>query len=443
MERFITQKLIEWKDQQHRKPLILWGARQVGKTWSVLDFGRRHFDGTIHHIDLEKHPDWHGLFEKNLEARRILSELELLINRSIIQGKDLLFLDEIQSCPKAIMALRYFFEETPDLHVIAAGSLLEFAVQDVSFPVGRVQTLDMHPMGFREFLAAAGKMKLADLLIRPPQKVPETVHQELLDQLRLYLFVGGMPESIKRYSETGRVRDAFEVQADLINTFRQDFLKYAPLADKQCLHSVLVSTARNVGRQIKYSRLSEGFTNPTIKKAFFLLSQARLFRKVSSVSQPAVPFGASASDSKFKAVFLDIGLMQQLCGLPVDMEFNKQDLLSIYEGALAEQFAGQELLASGETDLYYWAREQKSSTAEVDYLLAREGRAIPVEVKSGPAGRLRSMHLFMDLSPDCPRGVVLSCAPYAELPEQKLVFLPLYYACSLGSDISEGFAPAG
>ncbi|OVE78797.1 nuclease [bacterium I07] len=432
MDRLITQKFIEWKDNPNRKPLLLRGARQVGKTWSVLDFGKRCFNGTVHLVDLEKHPDWHGIFEKNLEASRIISELELLIDASIQPGKDLLFFDEIQSCPRAVMALRYFYEEIPSLHVIAAGSLLEFAMRDISFPVGRVNNVNMHPMGFLEFLQATGNAKLSELLLQAPKKLSDTVHQALLEEVRRYMFVGGMPESVQRYSETGKIRDAFEVQAELVETFRQDFSKYAPLADKQCLNAVLSSVAKNVGRQIKYARLAGGFTNPTIKKAFNLLSLAQLFQKVSSVNPPVAPFGASVSESKFKTVLVDIGLMQQLCGLPVDMEFSKQDLLTIFEGAMAEQFVGQELLAAGEPKLYYWSREAKSSTAEVDYILTNGGRSVPVEVKSGPSGRLRSLHLFLKQYPESPKGYVLSCAPYAKLPKQKLVFLPLYYAYGLG-----------
>ncbi|MBN2356952.1 DUF4143 domain-containing protein [candidate division KSB1 bacterium] len=240
---------------------------------------------------------------------------------------------------------------------------------------------------------------LSEVLVQSPRKLSDTIHHELLELLRTYFFVGGMPECIRKYSETGKIRDAFEVQAELVNTFRQDFSKYAPLADKQCLNTVPISVARNVDRQIKYARLSDGFSNPTIKKALYLLCQARLFSKVSSVNTPVIPFGASASDSKFKVVFLDIGIMQQLCNLPVDSEYNKPDLLSIYEGTMAEQFVGQELMAGGEKELFYWSREAKSSTAELDYLLSRKGKVIPVKVKSGPAGRLKSMHLFLKQVP--------------------------------------------
>jgi predicted AAA+ superfamily ATPase len=431
VNRLITQKLLNWKNKEHLKPLLLRGARQVGKTWSVMDFGRQYFEGSVHLVDLEKHPEWHQVFDRNLEASRIRSELEILLNAPIIPGKDLLFFDEIQSCPRAIMGLRYFFEEMPQLHVIAAGSLLEFALRDISFPVGRIQILHMNPMGFIEFLLATGKFKAAEALLDVPKRLPDAVHEALLEEVRRYLFVGGMPECVRRYSETGRMRDAFEVQSDLVNTFRQDFSKYAPLADKRCLNAVLASAAQHVGRQIKYARMADGFSNPTIKKAFELLQLARVIRKVGSVNPPAIPFGASVSEKRFKALLADIGLMQHLCSLPVGVEFRKPDLLSIYEGAMAEQFAGQEFLAAGQTELYYWAREAKSSTAEVDYILAREGRVLPVEVKSGSSGRLKSLHGFLNRYKESPQGIVLSCAPYAELPDQKLVFLPLYFAYAL------------
>jgi predicted AAA+ superfamily ATPase len=433
LERLITKKLLHWKNQEHRKPLMLRGARQVGKTWSLMDFGRQYFNGSVHLVDLEKHPDWHRLFDRNLEASRICSDLEILLNASIVPGRDLLFFDEIQACPRAVMALRYFYEEMPQLHVIAAGSLLEFVMRDIVFPAGRIHMLHMHPMGFIEFLRATGKSKAAESLLDVPQKLSDTVHEALLEELRRYLFIGGMPECVLRYSETGSMRDAFEVQADLVIGFRQDFSKYAPLADKKCMNAVLASTAQNVGRQVKYARMAEGFSNPTIKKAFDLLQQARLVRKVGSVNPPAIPFGASVSEKQFKAVLVDIGLMQHLCGMPVDAEFQKKDLLSIHEGAMAEQFVGQEFLAAGQSELFYWQRGNKSSTAEVDYILAREGRVSPVEVKSGPSGRLKSLHLFLKQYNDSLRGYVLSCAPYAELPDQKLVFLPLYFAHALAS----------
>jgi len=435
MERFITKKLVAWKDQERRKPLIVRGARQTGKTWSIIDLGKNYFEGPVHVVDLEQHPDWHRIFDKDLVVSRILSELEIFLNARIVPGKDLLFFDEIQSCPRAIMALRYFYEECPELHVISAGSLLEFVLKDFPFPVGRVQFLNMSPMNFSEFLQASGKSVAAEIVQSPPVKQPENIHAMLLDELRKFMFVGGMPECVKEYSSTSSMREAFRIQTELVDGYRQDFAKHAPYSDKRYLNSVLISVARNVGQRVKYSRLAEGVTNPTIKKAFDLLCLIQLVRKIPSTSPTGLPLGALASERKFKALMLDLGLMQHLCGMSFDIEFTRRDLLAIYRGALAEQFVGQELLSAGQGDLYYWAREAKSSSAEVDFLTVRNGQIHPVEVKSGASGRLKSLHLFLRTYPDCPTGYVFSCANYSELPEQKLIFIPIYYTYSVGSGI--------
>ena len=434
MERLITKKLLDWKTHKNRKPLIIRGARQTGKTWSVIDFGKSYFEGTVHIVNLEKHFDWHRLFEDDLVTGRILSELEILLNARIVPGEDLLFFDEIQSCPRAIMALRYFYEECPELHVIAAGSLLEFAAKDISFPVGRVQFLNMFPMNFMEFLLATGKTIAADIIQSPPAKQPDSVHTMLLNELRKYFFVGGMPECVKEYIRTGKIHDSFEVQAELGNAYRQDFSKYAPYSDKHCLNAVFSFTAKSVGQQIKYSRMAEGYTNPTIKKAFDLLCLSQVIRKVPSASAAGLPLTVSASERKFKALMVDIGLMQNLCGMPIDIEYVKTDLLTIYQGAMAEQFVGQELLAAGQNELYYWAREAKSSSAEVDFLIVKNGQIHPIEIKNGASGRLKSLHLLLQKYPNIPTGYVFSCAPYSELPEQKLIFLPLYYAYTIATN---------
>lgn len=432
MERFITKKLVTWKNQKNRKPIILRGARQVGKTWVVMDFGKNYFEGKVHYVDLELHPEWHHIFELNLVPSRLISELEILLNTRIQAGKDLLFIDEIQSCPRAIMALRYFYEQYPALHVIAAGSLLEFAMKEISFPVGRVQFLNLHPMSFAEFLIAIGKDRTAELILSPPQRQSETIHNMLLEELRKYFFVGGMPDCVKSFAESGRIRAAFEIQANLIATFRSDFGKYALYSDKRCLNDVLTSVAQKVGQQIKYSHLAEEFSNPTVKKAFDLLTMAQIFYKVPGANPAGLPLGASASAKKLKAIMVDIGLMHSLCRLPVDVEYQKSDLLAIYQGAMAEQFVGQELLAAGQPDLFYWSRDAKSSTAEVDFLINKQGRIVAIEVKSGPSGRLKSLHLLLKNYPNISSGYVLSTQNYAELPDQKLVFLPLYYAYQLG-----------
>jgi uncharacterized protein len=433
MERLITQELIKWKSQKNYKPLIIRGARQVGKSFSIMDFGRNHFEGKVHLLDFEQRPDWNRLFEKNLDAGRIMSELEVLMGSSITAGKDLLFFDEIQSCPRAIMSLRYFYEQIPELHVIAAGSLLEFALKDISFPVGRIQILDMFPLTFSEFLLATGNSNALEIVLAKPREQPELIHNMLNDELRKYFFIGGMPECVKTYINSGSMHAVFEVQSNLVNSYRLDFPKYAQYSNKHCINAVVVSTAKSVGQQIKYSRLAEDFSNPTIKKAFDLLCQARIINKVPSASPEGLPLEASASQRFFKALVVDIGIMQCLSGMAVNTEYAQSDLLAIYRGALAEQFVGQEFAAAMDRKVYYWTRKAKSSTAEVDYLIAVNNRILPVEVKSGSAGSLRSMHLLLQTYSDCPNGYVLSGANYKELPDQKLVFIPLYYAYSFAS----------
>jgi predicted AAA+ superfamily ATPase len=381
VKRFIDQELRKWKKSRRRKPLIVRGARQVGKTYSVGQSGKDCFDA-LAVVNLERNPDWHRIFEGNLHPKRICADLEIVLQQKIVPGKTLLFIDEIQACPRAITALRYFYEELPDLHVIAAGSLLEFAMKNISFPVGRVQFSRLHPLCFAEYLQATDNNEAANIVLGFPQPVSETIHEFLCKELRRYFFVGGMPESILAYVETGSMRESFEVQAEICDTYRLDFSKYSPHADKYCLNAVLTTVAQSVGQQIKYSRLADGYSNPTLKKAFNLLSLANIISKVPSVDPPGLPLGATAAAKIFKALMVDIGLMRHLTGMPVDVEYGKADLLNIYRGAMAEQFVGQEMALSQKDDLYYWSRRAKSSSAEVDYLAIIDGRIHPVEVKS-------------------------------------------------------------
>ena len=430
MERNITKNLLAWKEKPNRKPLVVRGARQTGKSFSISAFGNTSFEGTTHLLNFERQPDLHLVFEKNYEIARIVSELEILTNKKINPGKDLLFFDEIQECPKAIVSLRYFYEELPELHIIAAGSLLEFALMDIPFPVGRVQLLNMYPMSFYEFLKASGNSIAADLINGEPKELSKSVHNMLVDEIRKYFFVGGMPECVKTYVDTKSLSEVSEIQSDLINTFRQDFNKYARKADSSCLNSVLFNVSQKVGEQIKYSELANGFSNPTIKKAFDLLENARLIKKVKAANPSGIPLGASAKDKKFKSVMLDIGLMANLNGINISKEYMKSDLLSVFRGSMAEQFVGQEILAATNSDLYYWAREASGSSAETDYLIEKQGKVIPVEVKSGKSGSLKSLHLLLRAYGNVENSFVFSDANFTQIPEQKITFLPLYFAAS-------------
>ena len=440
MYRFAQEQLVRWKSSARRKPLIVRGARQVGKTWLVERFADAEFD-TLAKLDLEKRRDLHGCFGDNLDAHTVLRRLEVATGRRIVAGRTLLFLDEVQACPRAIMALRYFREQVPDLHVIAAGSLLEFVMGEIPVPVGRVQHLHLYPMTFREYLLGMGNEVAAEWVVQHPSTVDESLQRTLLNELKTYFFVGGMPESVDVYRETRSLVAASQAQTEVISTYREDFAKYAARVDPTNLDTVLLSVARNVGEQIKYVRLDRARSGPTNRRAFDLLCKARVIHKIASCDPSGLPLGASANDRRFKAALLDIGLLQNLCRVPVELELQEHDLLAMYRGALAAQFAAQEMIVAGGQELYYWARDARGSSAEVDYLAIREGRILPVEVKSGAGGSLRSLHLMLASYPNCPEGMVLYSGTYARVPEQHLTFLPLYYAAQIG-DQGEAWRPA-
>jgi uncharacterized protein len=435
MKRNILKDLTNWKNRERRKPLIVRGARQIGKTWAIQEFAKHNYESFIK-IDLEKNIELHSVFENDLDPQNIISSLEIALNQRIIQGETLLFIDEIQACPRAIQALRYFYEEMPKLHVITAGSLLEFALSDISFPVGRVQLLYMFPLNFYEYLCAIGKDQLAQKIKEKPCELPTVIHNMLLEELKKYFFIGGMPECVTAYIKTKSLLEAFEVQSEIIETYRQDFSKYGIRIDTTCLNEILSRTAEQVGEQIQYTKLDSHHTGPTNKKAFDLLCLARVLSKVPACTQGKNPLGGSVNHKKFKALVLDIGLMQRLNQLPVHVEMEHADLLDIYRGKLAEQFVGQELKQIGSAELFYWARDKKGSEAEVDYIIQNsQGEIVPIEVKSGAAGSLKSLHSCLKTFPEIKKGFILCSGKYKELAEQKITFVPLYYAESIFSHI--------
>ncbi|TKG90771.1 DUF4143 domain-containing protein [Puteibacter caeruleilacunae] len=428
MERYALSDLMKWLKKTRRKPLLLRGARQVGKTWLVEKLANEEFKHFIK-IDFEANPQFISFFEKDLDAQRICSEIELVSGISITPGKTLLFLDEIQACPRAIMSLRYFYEKIPELHVIAAGSLLEFALSEISFPVGRIQTMEVHPMSFSEFLLALDYQQAASICNNPISEISAPVHNFLLEQLRIYWLVGGMPESVYEYVQTKSIQQATEIQDEICNTYRLDFGKYKPKTDFTCLNTVFSAVAAKVGQQIKYTGLAKDYSISTIKKAYENLILARITSKIKSVSSPGIPLEVLASKKKFKSIFLDIGLMNRVMELDYSEVLRYDNLLAIYRGQLAEQFIGQELIFALNKPLYYWSRDAKSSNAEIDFLLYKQGTFTPIEVKDGPSGKLRSLHLYRnEFQPDY--SIVFHSGMMAEIPEEKILFLPLYFASS-------------
>ncbi|MBF0443596.1 MAG: AAA family ATPase [Oligoflexales bacterium] len=386
---------------------MLRGARQVGKTALV----RRLAESTgltLCEINFERMPRLRHLIDEapDLAPGSLLPLIGALLGVEIIAERTLLFFDEIQECGQAVVALRYFFEEMPNLHVIAAGSLLEFTLSRVSIPVGRISFLYVHPMSFEEFLGATGRSTLHKqrplLNIRQEhQELPKAIHDALRDALREYFIVGGMPACIAEYTESRSFFKVRTIQADIIQTYLADVRKYAK-GDAQIsnIGEVMASAFSFVGQQISYTALGDGDAIKRTKQSVRLLAQAQILHIVkatTSVEKP--PLSAGASDKVFKIVFLDIGLGQQLSGVKMEDLIAAKDFIATYEGKLTEQFIGQELIASdplSSEGLYYWRRNERGSSSEIDYLFSRDGRTLPMEIKSGPAGRLKSLHIFLE-----------------------------------------------
>lgn len=401
MLRNTLSALDEWAERSHPKPLIIRGARQVGKTTLVRIFAEQRFERLVE-LNFERDPHLASLFSSN-DPRRTLELLALQVGGEIRPRETLLFLDEIQAAPEVLAALRYFYEELPELHVVAAGSLLELALENPNFsvPVGRIEYLHLAPMHFDEFLVAAGESQLRDFLRawQLGDEIPEALHLKLSHRLQEYFLVGGMPEAVKAWLESGSYRESERVKHSILATFHDDFGKYGRTVDTRLLRKVFERLPHLVGGKLKYVHIDREERSKDLADALHQLSLARVAAKIPRTAANGVPLGAEASERDFKILCLDIGLMTTACGLSaLDLEL-AEDPLMVHRGALAEQFVGQHLLGAGpswETPrLYYWARDKRGSSAEVDYLLAVGGEIVPVEVKAGKTGTLKSLHLFL------------------------------------------------
>lgn len=393
--------LKKWLQNGKRKPLIIRGARQVGKSTLVELFAREQ-SLSLMSVNLERYPELESVFTSN-DPQQILNAIEVLPRMPEYQDASLLFLDEIQATPQAIPALRYFYEDLPSLPLISAGSLLEFTLSDHKFsmPVGRVQYLHMGPMVFSEFLAALGEDKLHQIITQYSlhDTIPEVAHKRLLQLLRQYYFVGGMPEAVAAYVENRSFQAVSEVHNSIIDTYREDFPKYGNRRDLNRMLNVFNFAARNAGVKVKYSNISREEQSATLKKDLELLCMARVVSKVVHSHCSGLPLQASLDEKTYKLLFLDVGLMNAICGLNGQSLAQMDDYKLINEGAIAEQFIGQHLQAllseSPNRELTYWLREGRSSNAEVDYVVALSGEIVPIEIKSGASGSMRSLHQFM------------------------------------------------
>ncbi|MBI3987415.1 MAG: ATP-binding protein [Lentisphaerae bacterium] len=443
MKRSAELHMAAWLRKSSRKPLVIRGARQVGKSTMVRQFAQcQHLD--LNEINLEKHPELNDVF-RSLDTGKICRELEGLLGRNLFGENALLFLDEIQSAPWALQALRYFHEEKPDLPVVAAGSLLEFVLSKHSFsmPVGRVEYLHLGPVTFEEYLLEV-ESSLLHYVTGFRQELPQTVHTRLLERQREYLVIGGMPEAVAAFAASKSLIEVADVQRSIVATYQDDFAKYASQSALHRLQRVFNAVPRMVGRKAKYSAIARHEASREVRAALDLLIKARVVSPVYHSHCSGVPLDAEIDENTFKLLSLDVGLMNRQCGLDWTAISSMDERELVNEGPIAEQFVGQHLLyADGGHEpprLCYWLREGKTANAEVDYVVARGRQIIPVEVKAGKSGSLKSVFQFaaekkttlavrFDLNPPSLQHIAHKwnrTEAGTEILELSLLSLPLY-----------------
>ncbi|MCK4505554.1 MAG: ATP-binding protein [Candidatus Aegiribacteria sp.] len=441
MYRRALDYLVEWKDRKSRKPIVIRGARQVGKTWLARELAATCFDNLVE-INFEYEIEAASLFESR-NPKEIISLLEVRYGRKIVPGKTLLFLDEIQSSIDVFSTLRYFYELLPELHVIATGSLLEFhfGKDGINVPVGRVEYMFLGPMDFEEFLNALGKTELVQYLnsFTIDRIIPEAIHLQLIKLLTQYILVGGMPESIFLFLETESYRECDMLKQAILSSYIDDFAKYGARMNVDLIRDIFAKLPFLVGFKFKYSAISRTSRAREIRKMTGNLFKAGIATPIFSSSCNGIPIKAEKNVGIFKILFIDVGLLCRACGLnSIDM-LGTDKLMMINSGAVAEQFAGQHLLSEREfyekPELYYWAREKKNSSAEVDYVTVSGRNIIPIEIKAGKTGSLKSLHMFLKtkekafgirFNMDLPSLTENVTGLSGENVEYKLLSLPLY-----------------
>ncbi len=446
MFRSAITSLKDWKISVTRKPLIIRGARQVGKSYLIREFGQNYYQNFIE-INLEARKDLASLFSSS-NPQKIIQGMELEFNTKIAASDTLIFIDEIQNCPQAISALRFFYEEANQYHIITAGSLIEFVLGDLSIPVGRVEYLFLGPMTFLEFLKASGE----DLLVNFIQNlslanldISENVHNKLLNLMKSYFYTGGMPAAIRAYLQSNSYLECNKEKASIINTYRDDFHKYKKRIDYNLLSELFSTIPAQLGKKVKYCNLNAHVKSREIKANLDLLQKARIITPIHHSSASIIPLDSQINPNFFKYLFLDIGLAYNILGINFNSITSFDNLITANDGGLAEQFVGQELLHGAnlrnwydETKLFYWAREQRGASAEIDYIISINEDIFPIEVKSGATGKMRSLQQFIHEKKTKVAFRFCGAPPSiikAQTADKKIAYdivsLPLYLASSI------------
>ena len=407
IERAIDNLLLEWKKSNSLKPLLLRGARQVGKSWAVKHLGES-FEYYIE-VNFEKRPDIKDVFERVHEVHELANSLGLLFSTPVVAGKTLLLLDEIQDCPDAIKSLWSFKEDFPGLHVIAAGSLLEFTLKELpSFGVGRIRSLFVYPFSFDEFLLAEKKSAWVKAKQEANSEKPllQALQNDLVQHYRTFLMVGGMPASVAAWINTNDYRNCQTELDDIQFTYYDDFAKYAKKVDPMLLRNTLQSVILQIGEKFTYSKVEGSYRADDVKKALKLLCDAGIVKRVSHTAANGLPLGAETNEKFRKYIYLDSGLLLRILDMDLGGARQLTDLIVagtaedlVNKGGLAEMVLGWEMIKynnpRSQHDLYYWENTAEGTRSEVDYVIARDMKVLPIECKSGTSGKMKSLFLFM------------------------------------------------
>nr|NQU93601.1 ATP-binding protein [Bacteroidota bacterium] len=429
MKRHLYSQLIEWKNDGNRKPLLLQGARQVGKTYLVNEFGKKEYNDFVY-LNFEQNPDLVSIFSAELNPYKIIENIGLYYGRAIKSENTLIFFDEIQIAPLVLTSLKYFQENSPEYHVVAAGSLLGVSVgKQSSFPVGKVNFMMLYPMSFFEYLTAFGVELMVGKLYGhdPANPLPEIIHEKLLSHLKQYLFLGGMPEVLQDYLENKNIVSARKIQGEILKAYERDFSKYTEKAQAIKTSEIWRSIPRQLSREnkkFKYSDVRQRARASTYEQTIEWLKKAGLINLTTQISTPKIPLSGYADYSRFKVYLLDSGLLGAMLDITSDIIIKPTALFSEYNGAFIENFVASELVTSGNEHLYYWS---SNNTAEVDFIIQHSNKIFPVEVKSGLSKFKKSLQSYAEkYNPE----LMFRCSPRNFNRAGNFVNLPLY-ACSL------------
>jgi uncharacterized protein len=422
MKRFLLNELTKWKISKSRKPLIIQGARQVGKTWLMKTFGKNEFKQVVY-LNFESSERLRNMFIADFDIKRILSVIEIESNQKIDTENCLLIFDEIQEAEKGLTSLKYFYEQAPEYYIVAAGSLLGTSLQkNNSFPVGKVDFLQLFPLSFMEFLENIGEGMLANQVASKNWEVVNSFHEKLVEELRLYYFIGGMPEAVANYIENKNLETVRSIQQKIIIGYENDFAKHAPndiVPKIRLVWQSLISQLAKENRKFIYGQIKKGARAKDFEMAINWLVDAGLVIKVNRVEKPTLPLNAYADYDAFKLFLLDIGLLNAIGSLDQKILLEKNNILTEFKGALTEQFVCQQLKIK--TDIYYWA--VANSTAEIDFVLQHKNEIIPIEVKAEENLKAKSLKIYVEKF--APKTALrTSMNMYRE--ESWLVNVPLY-----------------